>query len=63
MLKAREGIQYSRGEAPSTDALKRKFDEFCSPTKDIPYEHNPFYTCVERAGVCVFGSMGASRNL
>ncbi|KAF7669711.1 hypothetical protein LDENG_00147260 [Lucifuga dentata] len=49
MLKAREGIQYSRGEGDSTDALKRKFNEFCSPTKDIPYEHNPFYTCVERA--------------
>ncbi|XP_071376349.1 cadherin-17 [Centroberyx affinis] len=49
MLKAREGIQYGRGEDHSSEALKRKFDEYCSPTEDIPYEHNPFYTCVERA--------------
>ncbi|XP_071772931.1 cadherin-17 [Centroberyx gerrardi] len=49
MLKAREGIQYARGEDHSSEALKRKFDEYCSPTEDIPYEHNPFYNCVERA--------------
>ncbi|KAM4601495.1 cadherin-17 [Polymixia lowei] len=49
ILKAREGIQFSRGEDPSPDILKRKFDEYCPATRDIPYELNPFYTCVERA--------------
>ncbi|KAM3873332.1 cadherin-17 [Diretmus argenteus] len=49
MLKAREGIQYSRGEERSSNTLKRKFDEYCAPTQDIPYELNPFYNCVERA--------------
>ncbi|XP_041799119.1 cadherin-17 [Chelmon rostratus] len=48
MLKAREGIQYSRGEARSIDTLKTKFDDFCSVQK-VPYEENPFFTCVERA--------------
>ncbi|XP_037532231.1 cadherin-17 [Nematolebias whitei] len=48
LLKAREGIQYSRGEDRSIDALKEKFDEFCSVQK-IPYEENPFFTCVKRA--------------
>uniref|UniRef100_A0A667XGU3 Cadherin 17, LI cadherin (liver-intestine) n=1 Tax=Myripristis murdjan TaxID=586833 RepID=A0A667XGU3_9TELE len=51
MLKAREAILYSRGEGHSTDALQRKFEEFC-PAQSIPYEQNPFYMCVERAGVC-----------
>lgn len=50
MLKAKEGIQYSRGEDQSTSSLKRKFDEFCSLPK-VPYEENPFFTCVERAGL------------
>ncbi|XP_062322072.1 cadherin-17 [Osmerus eperlanus] len=50
LLKAREGVVYSRGQDGSShDALKRKFDEYCSPIKDVPYELNPFYTCVERA--------------
>ncbi|XP_072250425.1 cadherin-17 [Leuresthes tenuis] len=47
-LKAREGIQYGRGEDRSLDALKGKFDEYCSAQK-VPYEQNPFFTCVERA--------------
>uniref|UniRef100_A0A673B2G8 Cadherin domain-containing protein n=1 Tax=Sphaeramia orbicularis TaxID=375764 RepID=A0A673B2G8_9TELE len=51
MLKAREGIIYSRGEDQSIEALKSKFDQFCTPVKSIPYEENPFYTCVERAGL------------
>lgn len=50
MLKAREGIQYSRGEDRSIDALKVKFDEYC-PAQSIPYEENPFFTCVKRAGL------------
>ncbi|XP_051813310.1 cadherin-17 [Acanthochromis polyacanthus] len=48
MLKAREGILYSRGEHQSADVLKTKFSEFC-PDSRVPYEDNPFYTCMERA--------------
>uniref|UniRef100_A0A3Q3IDD3 Cadherin domain-containing protein n=2 Tax=Monopterus albus TaxID=43700 RepID=A0A3Q3IDD3_MONAL len=48
MLKAREGIQYSRGEERSIDTLKTKFADYCEVPK-IPYEKNPFFTCVERA--------------
>lgn len=50
LLKAREGIQYSIGEERSVESLKRKFDDYCS-VQEIPYEHNPFFTCVQRAGV------------
>lgn len=50
MLKAREGILYGRGEDQSIDALKTKFDDYC-PMKKFPYEENPFFTCVERAGL------------
>lgn len=49
MLKAREGIQYGRGEDQSVDALRAKFNDYC-PVQKIPYEENPFFTCVERAG-------------
>ncbi|XP_070691301.1 cadherin-17 [Pempheris klunzingeri] len=48
MLKAREGIQFGRGEDQSIDALKTKFNDYC-PVQKIPYEDNPFFTCVERA--------------
>ncbi|XP_039974065.1 cadherin-17 [Xiphias gladius] len=48
MLKAREGIQYGKGEDRSIDALKTKFKDYC-PVQNIPYEENPFFTCVERA--------------
>ncbi|XP_074509842.1 cadherin-17 [Sebastes fasciatus] len=48
MLKAREGIRYGRGEDQSIDALRTKFDDYC-PEQKIPYEENPFFTCVERA--------------
>ena len=52
LLKAREGVVYSRSQDGSShDALKRKFDEYCSPIQDVPYELNPFFTCVERAGM------------
>lgn len=51
MLKAREGIQYGRGEDQGIDALKTKFNDYC-PIQKIPYEENPFFTCVERAGLC-----------
>ncbi|XP_045901580.1 cadherin-17 [Micropterus dolomieu] len=47
-LKAREGIQYGRGEDRSIDALKTKFNDYCS-MQQVPYEENPFFTCVERA--------------
>lgn len=49
MLKAREGIQYNRGEDQTTETLRAKFDNYC-PVQNIPYDQNPFYTCVERAG-------------
>ncbi|XP_068616231.1 cadherin-17 [Brachionichthys hirsutus] len=48
MLKAREGIKYGRGEDGDIDTLKSKFDDFC-PEQKVPYEENPFYTCMERA--------------
>ncbi|KAK5862334.1 hypothetical protein PBY51_017742 [Eleginops maclovinus] len=48
MLKAREGIHYGRGEDRSIDALRTKFDDYC-PVQNIPYEENPFFTCVEKA--------------
>ncbi|XP_076009775.1 cadherin-17 [Genypterus blacodes] len=51
MLRARESLLHSRGEASLSDTLKKKFDEFCTPTQEIPYELNPFYTCVEKAEV------------
>ncbi|XP_041845193.1 cadherin-17 [Melanotaenia boesemani] len=50
MLKSKQGIQYARGEDRSIDALKGKFDEYCSVPK-VPYEENPFFTCVERAEI------------
>ncbi|XP_068426574.1 cadherin-17 [Clinocottus analis] len=48
MLKAREGIQYGKGEDQSIDALRTKFNDYC-PVPKIPFEENPFFTCVERA--------------
>ncbi|TDH11809.1 hypothetical protein EPR50_G00064980 [Perca flavescens] len=50
MLKARQGIQYGRGEDRSIDALRTKFNDYC-PVQNIPYEENPFFTCVERAEI------------
>ncbi|XP_034553892.1 cadherin-17 [Notolabrus celidotus] len=47
-LKAREGIHYGSGEDMSIEALKTKFSEYC-PVQKLPYEDNPFFTCVERA--------------
>ncbi|XP_068179858.1 cadherin-17 [Antennarius striatus] len=48
MLKAREGIMYGRGEDRNIDTLKSKFDDYC-PEPKVPYEENPFFTCMERA--------------
>ncbi|XP_054477494.1 cadherin-17 [Anoplopoma fimbria] len=48
ILKAREGIQYGKGEDQSIDALRTKFNDYC-PVQNIPFEDNPFFTCVERA--------------
>lgn len=50
MLKAREGILYSRGDDRSIEALKSRFDDYC-PEPKLPYEQNPFFTCVQRAGL------------
>ncbi|XP_077383453.1 cadherin-17 [Festucalex cinctus] len=47
MLNAREAIQFARGEERSADSLKAKFNDYC-PSPTIPYEQNPFFTCVER---------------
>nr|XP_023667454.1 cadherin-17 [Paramormyrops kingsleyae] len=49
-LKARDGVMpIGTEDWKSQDILKKKFEEYCSPVKDIPYEFNPFYTCVERS--------------
>ncbi|XP_014862605.1 PREDICTED: cadherin-17 [Poecilia mexicana] len=45
MLKAKPGVQFSRGEERSIDSLKTKFDDYC-PGEKIPYEQNPFFSCV-----------------
>lgn len=51
MIKAREGIAFRRGEEEhDTEFLKKMFDGYC-PTRTISYEENPFFTCMERAGV------------
>jgi hypothetical protein len=52
LLKARESVIHSRG-GDFSDSLKKRFDDYCTPTGDIPYELNPFYSCVQRAGQCV----------
>ncbi|XP_062255425.1 cadherin-17 [Platichthys flesus] len=49
-LKARESIHYARGEDQSIEALKTKFEDYC-PLPKVPYEQNPFFTCVERAEI------------
>ncbi|XP_040021999.2 cadherin-17 [Gasterosteus aculeatus] len=49
-LKAREGIRYGRGEDQSIDALRTKFNDYC-PVQKIPFDENPFFTCVERAEI------------
>uniref|UniRef100_A0A3Q0RWA7 Cadherin 17, LI cadherin (liver-intestine) n=1 Tax=Amphilophus citrinellus TaxID=61819 RepID=A0A3Q0RWA7_AMPCI len=48
LLEARGGIQYGIGEDRSVESLKRRFDDYCS-VQEIPYEHNPFFTCVQKA--------------
>ncbi|KAI5092270.1 cadherin-17 precursor [Silurus meridionalis] len=49
-LRARTGVSYSRGETRGdVNVLKKKFDEFCSPKKEIPLEDNPFFTCVQHS--------------
>ncbi|XP_077577144.1 LOW QUALITY PROTEIN: cadherin-17 [Stigmatopora nigra] len=48
LLDARQKILFARGEDRSVDALKEKFNNYC-PSPTIPYEQNPFFTCVEKA--------------
>lgn len=51
MIKAREGIAFQRAEEEhDTEFLKNMFIGYC-PTSTISYEDNPFFTCMERAGV------------
>ncbi|KAG7470059.1 hypothetical protein MATL_G00135230 [Megalops atlanticus] len=50
-LTAREGALYSNKEDQESNLehLKSKFNEYCTQPQDIPYELNPFFTCVERS--------------
>ncbi|MFT7816248.1 cadherin-17 [Arapaima gigas] len=50
VLKAREGVMYA-GVDPESDqhSLKQRFDEYCIQKNAIPYELNPFFTCVQQA--------------
>uniref|UniRef100_A0A6Q2Z5W4 Cadherin 17, LI cadherin (liver-intestine) n=2 Tax=Esox lucius TaxID=8010 RepID=A0A6Q2Z5W4_ESOLU len=48
LLKARDSVISSRG-GDISDSLKSKFDEYCKPVQEIPYDLNPFYSCVLRA--------------
>ncbi|XP_062278507.1 cadherin-17 [Scomber scombrus] len=48
MLKARDAFQYGRGQDQSIDALKTRFNDYC-PEQGIPFEENPFFTCVQRS--------------
>ncbi|XP_073728244.1 cadherin-17 [Misgurnus anguillicaudatus] len=49
-LKARPTLMYRRGEiSGSTDVLKRKFEDFCTPKSPMPLENNPFFTCMQRS--------------
>lgn len=50
-IEAREGFTLRKGEEePNEDYLKKMFDGYC-PVKTISYEENPFYKCMERAGL------------
>uniref|UniRef100_A0AAY4DMY1 Cadherin domain-containing protein n=1 Tax=Denticeps clupeoides TaxID=299321 RepID=A0AAY4DMY1_9TELE len=40
------GAREARG---SSDVLRKKFEDFCGPVHNVPYDQNPFFTCVERA--------------
>ncbi|KAL2083939.1 hypothetical protein ACEWY4_019457 [Coilia grayii] len=49
LLRARAGLMYSRGEQRgSHEAVERRFKDYCAPVNDVPYEDNPFFTCVLR---------------
>lgn len=50
MLKAKPGIQFSREEERSINSLERKFNDYC-PGQKIPYEENPFFSCVATQGL------------
>lgn len=51
MLKARDAFQYGRGEDQGIDALKTRFNDYC-PEPKIPVDENPFFTCVQKSGLC-----------
>ncbi|KAG5857002.1 hypothetical protein ANANG_G00013900 [Anguilla anguilla] len=50
-LSAKESILYGMQVDPegSVENLKKKFAEYCTPIKEMSYELNPFFTCVERS--------------
>lgn len=41
----RYGVDEIRG---NREVLEKKFDNYCLPVNDIPYDKNPFFTCVLR---------------
>ncbi|XP_063054230.1 cadherin-17 [Engraulis encrasicolus] len=49
VLKARDGLMYSQGEERgSREVVEKRFNDYC-PVNNVPYEQNPFFTCVLRA--------------
>lgn len=53
LIEARDGFTLRKGEEEhDAEYLKRMFDGFC-PVKTHSYEENPFFTCMERAGLHV----------
>lgn len=51
LIKAREGITLRKGdEEHDTEFLMKMFDGYC-PVRTISYQENPFFTCMERAGL------------
>lgn len=53
LIEAREGIALRKGEVEhDPEFLKNMFDSYC-PGRTISYEENPFFACMERAGLYV----------
>ncbi|XP_015213238.2 cadherin-17 [Lepisosteus oculatus] len=50
-LKASKVFMFDKEEdVDKVDHLRKKFDEYCIPKENIPYERNPFFTCVQQRG-------------
>ncbi|XP_030641250.1 cadherin-17 [Chanos chanos] len=51
-LKAQKRVAYHIDEVRgSPEVLRSKFEEYCTPVNEIPYEENPFFTCVQKSEV------------